>query len=68
MLSWIKCVFFRGGHRFGRRWWKDRHDGGGTHRLCEECVCLVIPANRNSWARRERAGQGGVARRELSRD
>jgi hypothetical protein len=57
MIDWIKCVFFKGGHRLGRWWWLDRQDGAGTHCLCEECGHLVTPSNRKAWASRDRAGQ-----------
>lgn len=54
MLSWFQCVLLKGGHRYGRWWWADRHDGAGTHRLCEECAALCTPANKHRWASRSR--------------
>lgn len=54
MLDWLRCVFLRGGHRFGRWWWEGRQDGAGTHRLCEECACESTPSNRHMWSKRSR--------------
>lgn len=52
-LLWIGCVFFRGGHSFGRRWWANKPEL--THRLCEDCADMATPANQDSWFHRERA-------------
>jgi len=54
MMTFLRGVLVRGGHRFGRWWWPDRKDGVGTHRLCEECGSLAAPSNRNHWSRRGR--------------
>ena len=46
------CVFFKGGHKYGRWWWQLRNDA--AHRLCDECAAEQNKKNLNSCRFRER--------------
>lgn len=57
MLNWVKCVFVRGAHLFGRWSWTLHQDRVGAHRLCHECGGVTTPCNEKGWTRRERSGK-----------
>lgn len=55
MGAWLRCVFLKGGHLYGRWWWAERTDGAGTHRMCDECGHMGTLANLHSWTSHGRA-------------